>query len=162
MTNFHIIDPRDNFPHDFDFSTVHYFMNPSWTAKKGEYCWLIWTGDMVAKTRTGLFYDEKTDSEYEAPYVEEKIEVKGMIELQQSPYHEDQIWLKFFEVTPKFKGAGFSKEMMCALTAVFKERYPGKILSRSRASDEGELKLKQKLSNALEDACVAYRYSSGC
>lgn len=158
MQNLLIIDPKKYFNSDIDFSTVHYYHRPSW-CKDDEYCWMIWLGDKKEKTTIELFYNEETDSEYEAPFTQSLYEVKGMIELQRSVFDSNVMWLKFFEVCPNFKGQGFSKVMIDDFIREFKSRFPNETLSRSRPSEEGELKLKNNFTDALNKANVKFMFS---
>ena len=155
----HVIDPTQDYPHEFDFFGIHYFHNNSW-AKKNEYCWIVLTGDWISKKKFGIFYDAESGNEYEDSYIDTKIEVKAMVELQQSPYDQNEIWLKFFEVAPQFKNQGISKQLIQNVIEVFKVKYPGKILKRSNASKEGEMFLKDNFTKALEVAGIEYAFSS--
>lgn len=156
---FVVVDPVSEFPHDFDFSNIHYFRVVNSFAKRGEYCWIILTGNKISKKKFGLFYDFESEYEYEKEYIDEIIEVKAMIELQQSSYEANEIWLKFFEVAPEFKNQGLSKVMISEIIKVFKDKYSDKILSRSSPSSEGEQYLKQNFSKALKEAGIAFKFS---
>lgn len=157
MDNTFIVnDPMNDFKHDFDFSGIHYYRVPSWAK---DVCWLIWTADKRTTVKWGEFYNEQDESTYFKEYDDVRVYVKAMIELEQNPYDENVIWLKFFEVSPEFQGKGFSKVMIDSLISVFKDKYAGKILQRSRASDDGVLKLKDNLSNSLDAANVSYTFS---
>jgi GNAT superfamily N-acetyltransferase len=158
VEQFFCIDPVKTRTDDFHFDDVRYF-HVNHLAKENEVSWLIWTDGTVDVSYYGLFYDELNDSSYEELVTETKTKIKGMIEFQQSPYEKDVIWLKFFEVTPDFKGQGFSKQMIAKLVDVFSEKYPGKILSRSSASDEGKLKLKERLTEALNASQIKFKFS---
>jgi GNAT superfamily N-acetyltransferase len=155
----HVIDPKQDYPHEFDFSGIHYFYNNSW-AKKNEYCWIVLTGDWISKKKFGIFYDAESGNEYEDSYIDTKIEVKAMIELQQSPYDENEIWLKFFEVSPEFRNQGVSKQLIPKVIEVFKKKYSGKILKRSRPSKDGEMFLKDNFTKALKEVGIKFEFSS--
>jgi hypothetical protein len=49
--------------------------------------------------------------------------------------------------------------MIRVLIEEFKAHYPGKILERSRPSEEGSRWLKKNLSTALDEAEIEYRFS---
>ena len=158
MQKFIVIDPLQNYPRDFDFSQIHYFRHPLW-AKQNEYLWLVLTGEKISVKKYSLFYDESLDCEYEKEYIEELTQVKAMVELQQNPYSENEVWLKFFEVSPEFKHQGISKQIISELIAVFKEKFNGKTLVRSAASNEGKLYLKDNFSDALNFAGIKYKFT---
>ena len=112
MEQLHIIDPYQNFPHEFDFSQIHYFHVPHWSSGQDDFCWIVLTGEQTSTVKYGSFYNEETGTEYTDKYVDVRTQVKAMIELQQSPYDKNEIWLKFFEVGTEFKNQGLSKKMI--------------------------------------------------
>lgn len=154
-----VFDPVASYPRGFNFKSVHYFHKVPWSAKAGEYTWLVWDEGEETITKYGYFLDSE-GYEQEEQYSETFKKVKGMIELQRSPYDENVIWLTYFEVTNQFKGQGFSKTMIQELVKFFKEKFPNKKLLRSSASDEGALKLKDNFTAALDLHQINYGFSS--
>jgi hypothetical protein len=162
MEQLHIIDPYQNFPHEFDFSQIHYFHVPHWSSGQDDFCWIVLTGEQTSTVKYGSFYNEETGTEYTDKYVDVRTQVKAMIELQQSPYDKNEIWLKFFEVGTEFKNQGLSKKMIEEFVSIFKEKFPNKVLSRSSASEEGERYLKNNFTMALEAAQIPYKFFRLC
>lgn len=156
MNSVKVIDPKVEYPHSFDFSGIHYFTVPHHSFNP---CWIVLVGEEVEKKKIGLFYDEESGYEYEKPYVETVTEVVGMVDLKQSPFNDDEVWLSFFEVAQGFKHQGHSRCLIEALVKVLKDKYEGKVLVRSSPSEEGKMYLFENLSKALDIAGIKYKLS---
>jgi GNAT superfamily N-acetyltransferase len=76
------------------------------------------------------------------------LETVGMLELEGSPYEEGVVWLKYITVHPNFQRRGVAKELLARMVTHLKV-HPG-LLSRSKASEEGALKIQGSIDRLLD------------
>lgn len=81
----------------------------------------------------------------------------GIIELEVSPYRDDEMWLKYVTVEPGYQGRGIATELVRQMTEHLKgTRY---LLSRSTATEAGSVWLQGHLDRVLDAAGVRWRQS---
>lgn len=86
--------------------------------------------------------------------------VVGLIELQVNPQNNAEIWLKYFEVAPRWQGQGLSKTLTRALLQLLTSPWgANRLLVRSTPSECGEVRLKGPLTQALNAQAIPWRFS---
>lgn len=82
------------------------------------------------------------------PVAELNEEIAGMAELERDPYRENNLWIKFISVDPKYQGQGCASKLIEDIFKFAKEQ--GCSLEESFYSDDGEQKLKKIVRESAE------------
>lgn len=75
--------------------------------------------------------------------------VIGMIELQQSPFEENKVWMKFISVHEEYKGKGLSSKLIEELINVMRNSFNDKILVRSSTSKHAPMWFRDFMTDKL-------------
>lgn len=84
-------------------------------------------------------------------------ECVGIIELEVSPYRDDETWLKYVTVDPAYQGRGVATELVRCMTR-YLQANPC-LLSRSTATELGAVWLQGHLDRVLDAAGIRWRQS---
>ncbi len=81
----------------------------------------------------------------------------GLIELEVSPFREDEVWLKYVTVEPAYQGRGIAKELVRLMTEHLQSQTY--LLSRSTATPQGVVWLQGHLDRVLDAAGIRWQQS---
>lgn len=84
-------------------------------------------------------------------------EVVGMIELQESPYDCNVMWMKYITVREDMQRCGIAKKLISMMISFLKEK-PHR-LERSYATDEGKVKIKSYIDQELNKEGISWTQS---
>jgi ribosomal protein S18 acetylase RimI-like enzyme len=84
-------------------------------------------------------------------------DVVGMLELQVSPFDDTQVWLKYITVNPAYQRRGIAKHLLALMVSHLKAN--PRCLSRSRASEEGAVKIQSYIDRLLTEENLAWTQS---
>ncbi len=81
----------------------------------------------------------------------------GVLELQVNPYDDSVVWLKYISVDPLFQRRGIAARLLSDMVAHLQS--DPRVLSRSRPSEEGKLKVQAYISALLDKSRLAWTQS---
>ena len=82
----------------------------------------------------------------------------GMLELEVSPWDQGEVWLKFISVHPAWQRQGIAKGLLEMMVAHL-QAHP-RLLSRSRSSEEGRVKIQAYISSLLDAHALPWKQTS--
>jgi GNAT superfamily N-acetyltransferase len=84
----------------------------------------------------------------------------GMLELQSSPYAQDEVWLMYVSVTPAYQRLGISRRLLQELASHLRGK--GKLLVRSRPAISSPPMFQAFIDQVLTEARIAWRQGDRC